>query len=91
MGHLGEIEKVILPRIRDGVRNPEAFWGWLERKRNGMVALGRRLTDWGIYNHFIERILVKPHKSDDVTRRRRLAADFMGDMEEAAGGISMRD
>ena len=52
-----------------------------------MVASGRRLTDWG-YNYFKGRIAVKPHKSAEVTRRRRLAAYFMGDMRGAAGGIS---
>ena len=54
-----------------------------------MVASGRRLTDWGIYNYFKERIVVKPHKVDEATRGRRLAADFMEDMKDSAGGISM--
>ena len=45
----------------------------------------------GGYNYFKERILVKPHKSEGETRRRRLAEDFMGYMKDSAGVISREE
>ena len=47
------------------------------------------LTNRGIYNYFKERIVVHPHKSDEVIRKDFVTAEFMDDLEEPACDICM--
>ena len=85
MKQLREMARVIARESELGVRNPEAAWDWLCKKRRGLKSTGSFLTSREMYIYFKDRIVVKSQKLSAVIGRHCLSVDFAGDLGESDG------
>ena len=65
-GKLGGVGEVIRRELEAWVRNPAGAWGRVGKKRRGIKALDRHLTNREVYNYFKDRTIVKSHKLSGV-------------------------